>query len=409
MDKVKKIGVIADDFTGASDAASFLSKSGALVIMCSEIPKHLDEPCDAIVVALKSRSVLPKEAVRQTKKAVDFLRQAGCEQFYFKYCSTFDSTPKGNIGVVLDFLLDYLGENHCVLCPSLPVNGRIVQDGMLYVNGKKLGESPMKDHPLNPMWDSFIPNLMKPQSNHECCLFHTKEGDEHAVKSLMDNHQEKYYIVPDYIDDEDGKKIAALFGEDNLLSGGSGLLQFLYKGDSHQKTENTEKSNKRAILLCGSCSQATKGQIDCYKASGGKVYAVNAEDLLSKKTSAEAVFDWVIQQESPVLIYSDAVYKDMQQLRCRSSFESSSKALEKFMAALSTYAVAADFDRIIVAGGETSGAVTKALGFDRYYIGTSIDPGVPILRPLQKQELTLILKSGNFGSTEFFEKAVLTV
>ena len=164
-----KIGVIADDFTGAGDAASFLEKSGAETIMYNAVPNEL-QVCDAAVIALKTRSVSPHEAVTEAKKAVDFLKENGCERIYFKYCSTFDSTPQGNIGVVADFLLEYLAQPFTILCPSLPVNHRIVKDGNLYVNGEKLSDSPLKNHPLNPMWDSYIPNLIKPQSKYPCFI-----------------------------------------------------------------------------------------------------------------------------------------------------------------------------------------------------------------------------------------------
>ena len=163
-----KIGVIADDFTGAGDIGSFLQKNGSKTLLFTEIPSAFSSSADCAILALKSRSAEPEEAVRQAKEAAAFLKKAGAERIYFKYCSTFDSTPKGNIGVVLDALLEELKLSFTILCPSLPVNGRTVKDGILFVNGVPLAESPMKDHPLNPMWDSGIPELMRLQSRHPC-------------------------------------------------------------------------------------------------------------------------------------------------------------------------------------------------------------------------------------------------
>ena len=221
-----KIGVIADDFTGAGDAASFLEKSGAETIMYNAVPNEL-QVCDAAVIALKTRSVTPHAAVAEVKKAVDFLKENGCERIYFKYCSTFDSTPQGNIGVVADFLLEYLAQPFTILCPSLPVNQRIVKDGNLYVNGEKLSDSPLKIHPLNPMWDSYIPNLMKPQSKYPCFIMRQKElceGEWKQTIHALKCRYERFYIVPDYETEQDGIRIAEAFKELPVLTGGSGLL-----------------------------------------------------------------------------------------------------------------------------------------------------------------------------------------
>lgn len=405
MNTYRKIGVIADDFTGASDAASFLAKSGARVIMCNEIPGKMTADFDALVVALKSRSAAKEEALAQSGQALQFLREQGCEQFYFKYCSTFDSTPQGNIGVVMDALMETLDVPYSLLCPSLPVNGRTVLNGILYVNGQPLSESPMKDHPLNPMWDSEIANLMRPQSHFPCEVMSREQMKTEWIEQLKQKHaKERFYLIPDYETDADGEQIASLFGDLPLLSGGSGLLEYLYRGERHAH-EDAETAVHRAILLCASCSQASKNQVHAYQESGYPSVAVDAGALLDGTLDADSLFTWVKQQPMPVLIYSDAIDKDMQTLRTHSDFAACSAAMERFMAEMSRLAYAEGYERIVVAGGETSGAVIRALGFESFFIERSVDPGVPILRPLDSPNHTLILKSGNFGSRDFFKKA----
>ena len=401
-----QIGVIADDFTGAGDAASFLVKGGAKTMMYTEVPEQLEVTCDAVVLALKSRSVSPKEAIRQTKSAADFLIAHHCKAIYFKYCSTFDSTPDGNIGIVADFLLEYLDLPYTLLCPSLPVNGRTVKEGALYVYGIKLSESPMKHHPLNPMWDSYLPALMKPQSKYPCFIL-KKEDNLSDIVKLYTKQFAHFYLIPDYENDEDGRWIAEQFSMLSLYTGGSGLLQFLiYQHEFMGTISNiTYKRKQKAIILCGSCSAATKRQVEVYRLHGGYTYAIDSKRLLQHTLVVEDIYEEVMQHNEPVLIYSDAIHQNMEELKLGDSFILESKQMEELMARLSHMAVASGIQRIIVAGGETSGAVMLSLGFHGFYIGESIDPGIPALIPIENPSLTLILKSGNFGSDQFFLKA----
>lgn len=407
METTRKLGVIADDFTGASDAASFLLKGGSRVIMCNEIPKEFNEDFDALVIALKIRSVSPEEAKEQVEKAVNFLVKMGCSFFYYKYCSTFDSTPKGNIGIVMDFLVEMLHVPYSVLCPSLPVNGRIVENGCLYVNGIPLDQSPMKDHPLNPMWDSFIPSLMKPQSKYACEVLRYNQMDAKNLAKLENKHKgAPFYIIPDYKSNTDGRNIASLFNHLTLLSGGSGLLEYLATNSQKGIVYHENLSVKKPIILCGSCSKATKEQIQFFKENGGCTISIDSNELLEEVFNSKSIFENVQKQNKPVLIYSNAIEQDMNQLKMNPNFYQASKAMENFMSELSALAYKSGFDRIVVAGGETSGAVIKALGFKSFYIEKNIDPGVPVLRPLDSPKNTVILKSGNFGSRDFFIKAI---
>lgn len=406
---MKKTGVIADDFTGAGDIASFLQKGGARTLLLTEVPASFGEEWDCVVIALKIRSAKPEDAVEQVKKALAFLKETGMERIYFKYCSTFDSTPKGNIGVVMDALLEELDVPFSLLCPSLPVNGRTVKNGILYVKGIPLAESPMKDHPLNPMWASGIPELMRPQSRYPCFIVKREDIKNGKVWDDIERYQkeqEKFYLIPDYEDEEDGRQIAAAFGACRLLSGGSGLAEYLLDGKGKAAIRKQEQAEgQRAILLCGSCSQMSGKQIGFYRKKGHAVYCVDARKLEEGHLCAADIFAYALEHDN-TLIYSGAAEEGLHSVERTESFYKRSKLMEALMADLSEMAVKHRFDRVIVAGGETSGAVTLRLGYAAYQIGDSVAPGVPVMRPLKNLRLSLILKSGNFGDEDFFEKAL---
>ena len=224
MNRKLLFGCIADDFTGASDAASFIAKSGMRTMLFNGVPHNMEElDIDAAVIALKTRTIDRDQAVTDSLMAADWLIEHGAGHLYSKYCSTFDSTPEGNIGPVMDALLERCQEESSIICPALPVNGRIVKQGKLYVNGLLLEESPMKDHPLTPMRESHVGKLMEAQSKYPCIMLGeesmrgTKEEIETYIKRQAEG-KEHYYLVPDYRKDEDACKIAEIFGEMKVLS-----------------------------------------------------------------------------------------------------------------------------------------------------------------------------------------------
>ena len=236
------LGIVGDDFTGSSDAASFAVKSGLKTMLFDGIPSDIDlekEGIQAAVIALKSRMAPVAEAKEQSLAAAKWLVEHGAQHIYSKYCSTFDSTPKGNIGPILDNFLEGFEAKASIICPALPVNGRIVKDGILYINGVPLAESPMKNHPLTPMWDSSLKNLMEAQSSYKCFnVPHDVLYDEEKLKALIKNIEkdnEHYYLIPDYENDTDASQIAKVFGDMFIQSGGSGVLTAL--GEYYLKKE----------------------------------------------------------------------------------------------------------------------------------------------------------------------------
>jgi uncharacterized protein YgbK (DUF1537 family) len=399
------LGCVADDFTGGSDAASFLSKQGLVTMLCNGIPTRIAamEDCNAVVIALKTRSVEPEAALRESLAAFDLLDRIGAEKLYFKYCSTFDSTPRGNIGPVADAVLEKYKIPYTVLCPSLPVNKRTVTNGRLYVDGVPLHETHMKNHPLNPMWSADIGELLRDQSKYPCMVMGAEllnSSDEKIAKAIDDFGRGKthFYIVPDYKDDEQGKRIARIFGKLRFLTGGSGLLEFLPggSGDAVKRFFPTGVRG-RGIVLSGSCSDMTRRQIQYYKNAGFPCVAIDQDLLLEGKQSAETIWAEISPKNEEYLVYSKGAEE---QTGVKSA--AASRLIEETIAGVGRRARDAGFTRIICAGGESSGALTVALGWDSFYIGESAAPGVPVLIPAERPDVRLVLKSGNFGQEDFF-------
>lgn len=402
------IGCIADDFTGGSDAASFLQKAGLRTILLNgdyleeRIMAH--EP-DAVVIALKSRSIPAPEAVAQVTKAAKWLLAHGAKQLYFKYCSTFDSTPGGNIGPVTDALMELLDVPFTVLCPSLPINGRTVENGDLYVNGILLEHSSMRNHPINPMTKSSLPVLMMEQSRYPCIALTRAEMAEHPA--AFNVPAEHFTLVPPYATDQDGARIAEVFGDMPLLTGGSGLLQHLGArlGLSGQAALSCAEAAPR-LLLAGSCSVMTQKQVQRYLEKGGSAVRIDPEALLSGGQTEKGLCTKMASAERDLLFYSTAPAEQVRRNQRRGT-QAVSELLESLMGRLAVCGRKQGYRRIVVAGGETSSAVVRALHAEACWIGESIAPGVPELWPVEQPEIRLVLKSGNFGNEDFFLKALL--
>lgn len=397
------LGCVADDFTGAADMASFLKKGGMRTLLLDGTPEEMQETdqADAIVIALKTRTQETEKAVSLSLEALQWLKHQGCSHFYIKYCSTFDSTPKGNIGPVCDAAMDFLQVKSALICPALPVNGRTVEQGNLYVNGTLLQDSSMKDHPLTPMRDSNLKRLMEAQSRYFCLEIGTSFSDsDRSGKEIQTSH----YLIPDCRTEEEAKKIAETFGSLKLLTGGSGIAEPLarYLLRYYQK----ENRSMYPLLLAGSCSVATRGQIAQYQKKGGKSIQITPAMLCGHDWNIVEFWESIKSDLSsgPVLVYSSAAPEQVKQ--DRALYGDVSGQIEKTMAALARLAVESGVTGIISAGGETSGAVTKTLNQKAFWINESVAPGVPVMTPVGNRCLRLILKSGNFGNQDFFEQAL---
>lgn len=414
MKRKIKFGCVADDFTGASDAASFLVKGGLNTILFNGIPKeNMDFDCDAVVIALKTRTQEVGSAVEDTERAAEWIKEQGAEQIFIKYCSTFDSTREGNIGPIADRILERFNEKYTILCPALPVNGRTVENGSLFVFGVPLHESHMRNHPLTPMWDSDIEKLMEPQSKYACLKLTAdmmRLPDEEIFVKIEEfgRDKEHFYVIPDYVEDRDADRIMHLFGNLSVLTGGSGLMEKIGRRLSKGETLKDVKTDTggKGLLLAGSCSNATLGQIAYFQDHGGKSIKMEPLKLLNGEQTIDDLWDFFLANpDETILIYSSDKAEDVKEVQ-KAGRERIAALLEGATAELARRAVEAGYTRIIVAGGETSGAVTKGLGFDHYQIGDSVAPGVPVMIPLNRKDVRLVLKSGNFGQEDFFARAL---
>lgn len=412
------LGVIADDFTGATDIASFLVENGLPTVQLNGVPQD-DTPVDsqAVVISLKSRSCPVDQAVEQSLQALAWLQRQGCRQFYFKYCSTFDSTAQGNIGPVTDALLDALGEQQTVISPALPVNGRTVYQGYLFVMDQLLSESGMRNHPVTPMTDSNLMRLMEAQASGRCGLVNAVEMDRgaDAVQEKLQQlvQQGVRYAVLDTLNEQHLLTQGEALKTMKLVTGGSGLAigiarQWAQPGQEKAQSAGAPQG-KKAVVLSGSCSTMTNKQVARYRqqAPAQSIDVSRCITAGDRSAYAAELSVWVEQQaEQPLapLLYATAEPEQLQKTQQQYGIEAASQAVEALFAEVVKRLQQQGFSRFIVAGGETSGVVTQALGIRGFHIGPCISPGVPWVRAIE-QPVSLALKSGNFGDENFFARA----
>lgn len=413
-----RLGVIADDFTGATDIASFLVQNGMSTVQVNGVPaKPLSLPADAIVISLKSRSCAAEKAVADSLQALAWLQLQGCERFYFKYCSTFDSTAQGNIGPVTDALLAALGESQTIISPSLPVNGRTVYQGHLFVMDQLLSDSGMRHHPVTPMTDSNLLRLMEAQASGKAGLINSQTLDQgaNAVRQALDElaQQGIRYVVLDALNEQHLLTQGEALHDRRLVTGGSGLAIGLAR-QWHSGGHNIARAQaagapqgQRAVVLSGSCSTMTNRQVVRYRQQAAAAAIDVDRALHERETYARELCDWVVQHEADTLaplLFATSEPETLQQIQQRYGAAHSSEAVEQLFAAVVRELQLRGWQRFIVAGGETSGVVAQTLGIDAFHIGPVISPGVPWVRAVG-QPVSLALKSGNFGDENFFARA----
>lgn len=414
------LGVIADDFTGASDIANTLARGhgsgGLATTQFLGIPTgDAAGECEAGVVALKSRSIPAPLAVSQSLAALAWLQAQGCRQFIFKYCSTFDSTPAGNIGPVGEALAHALGAAGVVACPAFPAAGRTVFQGHLFVGDRLLSETSMRRHPLNPMTDSDLRRWLRLQTAGGVGLVPhgvvSRGGD--AIREALAQcaaNQERLAIV-DAVSEADLLAIAAACVDAPLLTGGSGIAlglpaNFLARGLARGRPARMPGVAGPDAILAGSCSARTLEQIEAHRRAHA-VMAVEPQAILEGRVTAQDAVRFVLASSgrSP-LVYSSAPADAVAAAQQRYGRDAVAHAVERFFADTARLLVDAGITRLVVAGGETSGAVVSALGLSQVAIGPEIAAGVPILFSEGSRPLVLALKSGNFGQPDFFARAL---
>jgi uncharacterized protein YgbK (DUF1537 family) len=416
------LGCIADDFTGGTDLAGMLVKHGMRTVQMIGVPQG---PCpdnvDAVVIALKSRTNPVADAVSESVAALRWLQQAGCKQFYFKYCSTFDSTPRGNIGPVAEALMEVLGADFTIACPAFPANRRTIYQGHLFVGNVLLNESGMEHHPLTPMADANLVRVLQPQVKRRVGLVDyvtVSQGAGKIAKRFAALRDEGYGIaIADAVSNNDLVEIGAACADLPLVTAGSGLAvglpaNFRRKGMLAKDVvaDALPATGGLKAVVAGSCSIATQGQVALMR-ERYPAFNIDPLELDGGSEIVSAALDWAADRivKEPILIYATTGPEEVKTVQAKLGVEKAGELVENALAAIAQGLIKLGVRQLIVAGGETSGAVVKALGVKGLRIGPEIDPGVPwtvtLQQNIREQPLALALKSGNFGSPDFFLKA----
>jgi 3-dehydrotetronate 4-kinase len=428
------LGCIADDFTGATDLANMLVRGGMRTVQTIGVPASGQTPnaldaegleADALVVALKSRTIPAADAIAQSLAALAWLRAQGCRQFFFKYCSTFDSTDAGNIGPVTDALLNALsaefGEraSFTIACPAFPENGRTIFRGHLFVGDALLSESGMENHPLTPMRDANLVRVLQRQTQSKVGLvrYDALAQGVPAVRAAVEALRADgvRIAIADAVSDADLHTLGAACEELALITGGSGVAlglpaNFRRAGRLGEQANAAQLPRVEGLsaVLAGSASKATNAQVAAWRATRpafriDPMAAARGENVVGE--ALEFARQRFVHAE-PVLIYATASPDDVKAVQRELGVNEAGHLVEKTLASIARGLRELGVRKFVVAGGETSGAVVQALDVRRLRIGAQIDPGVPATATTDAQPLALALKSGNFGTTDFFEKAL---
>jgi 3-dehydrotetronate 4-kinase len=415
------LGCIADDFTGATDLANMLVRAGMRTVQTIGVPGSLsvDGAPDAVVVALKSRTIPAPDAIAQSLAALDWLRAQGARQIYFKYCSTFDSTDTGNIGPVAEALMVALDTRFTIACPAFPVNRRTIYLGHLFVGDVLLSDSPMRDHPLTPMRDANLVRVLGRQTKRRVGLVPwpiVKRGAESIRAEFAHLAGEGFgHAVVDVIEDDDLLAIGAACRDLALVTAGSGIAlglpqNFRAQGLLPERPDAAvpPRVAGKPAVLSGSCSAATRAQV----AQMAKTHTAVVLDPLSGDDAAALAMGALVavnddlEAARPFVIYSTADPAQVAAVQQKLGTGRAATLIEDTFSILAKALVERGVRRLVVAGGETAGAVVQALNVGALVIGPQIDPGVPWTTSTGTPPLALALKSGNFGTADFFLKSL---
>nr|WP_089400626.1 3-oxo-tetronate kinase [Noviherbaspirillum humi] len=418
MEKTMYLGCIADDFTGATDLANNLVRAGMKVVQTIGIPSSpLPAGADAVVVALKSRTIPAQEAVSQSLAAASWLKAQGASQLYFKYCSTFDSTDAGNIGPVTEALMDFLATDFTIACPAFPDNGRTLFKGHLFVGDVLLSDSGMKNHPLTPMTDANLVRVLQRQSARKVGLIDyatVAAGTEAIQARIAQLKQDGVGIaIVDAISNADLIKMGRAFAALPLVTAGSGVAIGLPQNwniAANPESALLPSASGAKAVVSGSCSTASNAQVADFIARGWPAMAIDPLQVAGGVDMVARALDWARPRlgATPVLIYATAEPSAVKAVQAKLGVQEAGELIEKTLSAIALGLVQGGVRQLLVAGGETSGACVQALDIKTMQIGPQIDPGVPwcFAHSLAADSgVHIALKSGNFGTVDFFSKA----
>ena len=421
---MKKIllGCIADDFTGATDLANNLVRAGMRVVQTIGVPTQpLEAEVDAVVVSLKTRTIAAAQACAESLAALHWLQAQGAQQIYFKYCSTFDSTPQGYIGPVIDALMRALQTDFTIATPAFPDAGRTVFKGYLFVGATLLHESGMQDHPLTPMTDPSLVRVLAPQTSHQVGLidYTVVAQGESAIRARIDALRAEGVAIAivDAVSNADLLRLGAALSDMPLVTAGSGVaigLPANFGIAPNDRASALPHVDGLQAIVSGSCSRATNAQVAAFIATGAPALAIDPLRLQQGSSAIEQViaealvFSQAHLAKGPVLVYSTAEPEALKHIQDQMGVHVAGQLVEQTLARIAVGLVKQGVGQLIVAGGETSGSVVQALGMTQLQIGAQIDPGVPWCAgktAVSEKTLHITLKSGNFGTPDFFSKA----
>ena len=412
------LGAIADDFTGATDLCNTLVRRGMRTVQLIDVPTPGTNipDAEAVVIALKSRTVPAAEAIDKSLAALAWLKTAGAQQILFKYCSTFNSTDAGNIGPVAEALMSALDTDFTLFCPAFPEAGRTIYRGYLFVGDVLLSELGMRDHPLTPMRDPSLVRVLQRQSRGRVGLVPAaivSRGAAAIRGAFAELRRQGFaHAIVDAIEDRDLEAIGEAAADFKLITGGSGIALGLPENFRRRglldggAADSLPAISGAAAVLSGSCSTATLAQV-AYMKERAPAFTVDPIAVAEGGDVAQQALAWAkpLLGEQPILISATAPPEKVAEAQSRLGRERAGAVVEESLAAIARGLAAAGVRRFVVAGGETAGAVVQALGVTGLRIGRQIDPGVPWTASLDEPALALALKSGNFGAPDFFLRA----
>lgn len=406
-------GCIADDFMNAVDAASFFEMGGLKTVLYDGIPKAEtvpDSDIQAVVIALDLETAGKDKAVEEAISAFDFLSRINVKQYYYKFSLTFGSVFNVNVGPVSDALMNAVGETKTIICPANPLEDSAVERGKLYLDGVLSGIN----QPYSSLRNGEIAEIINLQSNLPCInvdLEEMLEDDDEVWNRLnaFEQQEGRYYIIPDCVDENDADRIVELFGSLRFLAGSSSIIKALVKKSPKKKIriKNYSTSNGKAVIISGSCSDKTVAQCEKYISDGGKAFKIDAIRLLYEKVTIGDLWNFVSgNEDDTVLIYSSES-ADNVKYNQRHGAEEISRSLESSMSELVDILINNGYTRIIITGSKTVQSIIKEkLGYHSFFIGKSVSPGVPVITPVEKQDIRFVLKSSDYGDYDFFSKAI---
>ena len=413
------LGCIADDFTGATDLANNLVRGGMRVVQTIGVPTEpISADVDAVVVALKSRTIPASDAVAQSLSALSWLQGLGSKQIYFKYCSTFDSTAAGNIGPVTEALMDAMGADFTIACPAFPDNGRTIFKGYLFVGDELLHESGMRNHPLTPMLDANLVRVLQAQCTRKVGLidYKTVAAGSGAITKRIEQLKANGVgvAIVDATSNAELLEAGKAWNDLPLITAGSGIAIGLPQNFNVPKAQASLEQAAQLpapqgfqAIVSGSCSIATNAQVAQFIAQGGSSFHVDPQQLIAGADVGAQALAWATEQfaksaSKPLLMYATSTPEQVKAVQLQLGVDRAGELIERTLSMIARGLVDLGVRQLVVAGGETSGACVQALGITQLRIGPQIAPGVPWTHT---GELHLALKSGNFGAVDFFNDA----